>query len=90
MSYVPVDFRGLTPKLNQFAGSAVKFRSDSLLANVVCYGMLCGLGYIAYVQYQPTQSSATQMAQQPIQFQERPTDKPILKWRPFASHPDSR
>ena len=33
-----VDLRGLRPKLNQFAGSAVKFKSESGIANLVCYG----------------------------------------------------
>ncbi|MFO0815634.1 MAG: metal-dependent hydrolase [Gemmatales bacterium] len=40
-----VDFKGLRPKLNQFAGSALKFFSKSTAANVVCWGMLLFLGY---------------------------------------------
>ena len=40
-----VDFRGLRPKFNQFAGSALKFFSKSTPANVVCWGLLLFLGY---------------------------------------------
>jgi membrane-bound metal-dependent hydrolase YbcI (DUF457 family) len=73
-----VDFRGLTPKLNQFAGSAVKFRSDSLAANVVCYGLLCGLGFIAYNQYQQLPAATGPMAREPLHFQDRPIVKSFL------------
>jgi hypothetical protein len=85
-----VDFRGLTPKLNQFAGSAVKLRSESTLANIVCYSLLGGLGYVAYGQYQAPPATATQMAQQPLHFQERPLEKKPLRWQPFAAARDSR
>jgi membrane-bound metal-dependent hydrolase YbcI (DUF457 family) len=84
-----VDFRGLTPKLNQFAGSAVKFRSDSMLANLVCYGLLCGLGYIAYNQYHAPRAAATPLAHEPLRFQERPTEKPPFRWQPLAASRDS-
>jgi membrane-bound metal-dependent hydrolase YbcI (DUF457 family) len=40
-----VDFKGLRPKLNQFAGSALKFFSKSSSANIVCWGLLLLLGY---------------------------------------------
>src|SRR5262249_6501219 len=49
-----VDFRGLTPKLNQFAGSAVKLYSKSWSANVITYTLLLALGYVAYGQYEAT------------------------------------
>jgi hypothetical protein len=85
-----VDFRGLAPKLNQFAGSAVKLRSESMLANLVCYGMLGWLGYIAYGQYQAAPTAATQLAQEPLRFQERPMVKQPLRWQPFTAPRDSR
>jgi hypothetical protein len=78
-----VDFRGLTPKLNQFAGSAVKLRSESWLANAVCYGLLFGLGYAAYGQYQPSRTGPeTLAAREPLRFQERPVERPPLRWQP--------
>ena len=85
-----VDFRGLRPKLNQFAGSAVKFKSDSSIANLVCYGMLFGLGYLAYKQYPPPAASAPQLAREPLRYRERPIEKPPLRWQPFAAPHDSR
>jgi hypothetical protein len=47
-----VDFRGVVPKLNQFAGTALKLRSPSWLATVFTYIVLGGLGYVAYDQYE--------------------------------------
>jgi LexA-binding, inner membrane-associated putative hydrolase len=44
-----VDLMGLVPKLNQFAGSALKFRSDSWTATLLTYGILVTLGYLAWV-----------------------------------------
>jgi membrane-bound metal-dependent hydrolase YbcI (DUF457 family) len=76
-----VDFRGLAPKLNQFAGSAVKLKSESGMANVVCYGLMFWLGYLAYGQYQSPQTAPTQMAREPLKFQERPIERPVLRWR---------
>ncbi len=43
-----VDLMGLVPKLNQFAGSALKLRSDSWIANLLTYAILAGLGYLAW------------------------------------------
>jgi hypothetical protein len=37
------------PKLNQFAGSALKFWSDSWFATGLTYAILIGLGYLAWV-----------------------------------------
>src|SRR5437868_1468282 len=37
-----VDLSGGVPKLNQFAGSAVKLKSDSWLATGIMYVLLCG------------------------------------------------
>ena len=44
-----VDLMGVVPKLNQFAGSALKFRSDSWFATLFTYGILLSLGYLAWV-----------------------------------------
>ena len=47
-----VDFRGLTIKLNQFAGSAVKFTSPSTIATITTYLILGGLAYLAACDYE--------------------------------------
>lgn len=47
-----VDFEGVTVSLNQFAGSAVKLFSQSLLVNLVTYGLLFGLGWQALKTYE--------------------------------------
>lgn len=44
-----VDLNGVVPKLNQFAGSALKLWSDSWLANGFTYVLLIGLGYLAWI-----------------------------------------
>jgi hypothetical protein len=41
-----VDFTGATLKLNQFAGSALKFFSPSWAATLLTYAMLAGLAYL--------------------------------------------
>jgi hypothetical protein len=46
-----VDFNGLTPKLNQFAGSAIKFVSPSFTATLVCYLILGSLLWLAYQEF---------------------------------------
>jgi hypothetical protein len=46
-----VDFNGVRLRLNQFAGSALKFASPSWVATCVCYGLLAGLGFLAYLDY---------------------------------------
>jgi membrane-bound metal-dependent hydrolase YbcI (DUF457 family) len=80
-----VDFRGLTPKLNQFAGSAVKLYSASWGATFVCYGLLFGLSYLAYKQYEPPKARETPLAaRQPLDFRERPLEKKPLRWQPAA------
>jgi hypothetical protein len=43
-----VDFMGAKLRFNQFAGSAVKFTSKSVLATVTCYAILIALGYVAW------------------------------------------
>jgi membrane-bound metal-dependent hydrolase YbcI (DUF457 family) len=46
-----VDFNGLTLKLNQFAGSAIKFVSPSFTATLVCYLLLGSLLWLAYAEF---------------------------------------
>jgi hypothetical protein len=48
-----VDFRGLVPRKNQFAGTALKLRSPSWSATATTYALLFALGFIAYDQAQP-------------------------------------
>jgi hypothetical protein len=43
-----VDFSGVAIKLNQFAGSAVKLKSESWAVNLATYGLLGYLGWLAY------------------------------------------
>ena len=49
-----VDFNGVRLRLNQFAGSALKLASPSWVATCVCYGLLVGLGFLAYLDYMET------------------------------------
>jgi hypothetical protein len=44
-----VDLMGGIPKLNQFAGTALKLKSDSWSATLFTYAILCTLGYMAWV-----------------------------------------
>jgi hypothetical protein len=80
-----VDFRGVVPTLNHFAGSAVKLYSKSMPATVFTYAILGGLSYVAMLDHAPATGPAKAppiMAQQPLQFPERPTDRPVLRWQP--------
>jgi hypothetical protein len=54
-----VNLMGVVPKLNQFAGSALKLKSDSWSATLFTYAILCVLGYMAWVS---TGSPSGQMA----------------------------
>lgn len=46
-----VDFNGVRLKLKSSAGSALKFVSPSWIATAVCYGLLGGLGFLAYLEW---------------------------------------
>jgi membrane-bound metal-dependent hydrolase YbcI (DUF457 family) len=46
-----VDMRGMKVKLNQFAGTAVKFVSPSFIATTTCYALLGALLYLAYLDF---------------------------------------
>ena len=46
--FCAVDLMGLVPKLNQFAGSALKLKSDSWPATLLTYSILIALGYLAW------------------------------------------
>ena len=55
-----VDLMGLVPKLNQFAGSALKLKSDSWIATLMTYAILVVLGYMAWISMgSPTSFQAT-------------------------------
>jgi hypothetical protein len=82
-----VDFRGLTPKLNKYAGSAVKLTSDSRSATAFTYALLLGLGYLAYRQYESAAGKAPPAPRQPLHFDERPLEQPPLHWQPGAPSP---
>jgi membrane-bound metal-dependent hydrolase YbcI (DUF457 family) len=43
-----VDLHGLTPRLNQFAGSALKFTSSSWTATLFTYSILLALGWVVW------------------------------------------
>lgn len=47
-----VDFNGVRINLKPSAGSALKFFSPSITACCVCYGILGGLGFLAYLDWQ--------------------------------------
>lgn len=47
--FCAVDLMGVVPKLNQFAGSALKLKSDSWIATGLTYAILLGLGYLAWI-----------------------------------------
>jgi hypothetical protein len=44
-----VNLMGVVPTFNQFAGSALKLKSDSWSATLFTYAILCTLGYMAWV-----------------------------------------
>jgi LexA-binding, inner membrane-associated putative hydrolase len=51
-----VDFRGLKPKLNQFAGSALKFSSKSRPATAITYALLLVLSGLVFLDIRPRSS----------------------------------
>jgi membrane-bound metal-dependent hydrolase YbcI (DUF457 family) len=66
-----VDFRCAVPKLNQFAGTALKLRSPSWMANFFTYSVLAGLGYVAYGQYEQQRAASPQPAMAGLLHHER-------------------
>jgi membrane-bound metal-dependent hydrolase YbcI (DUF457 family) len=54
-----VDINGAVPRLNKFAGTAVKFWSPSLLSTCFTYVLLGGLGYEAWRETQAHSSPST-------------------------------
>ncbi|MFO0807715.1 MAG: metal-dependent hydrolase [Gemmataceae bacterium] len=79
-----VDFRGLTPTLNQFAGTALKLKSKSMFANLVCYSLLGILSWTTYEQYERPADRQSE----PVQFRERPAEKQAPRWKPSPARPD--
>jgi membrane-bound metal-dependent hydrolase YbcI (DUF457 family) len=49
-----VDFNGVRLKLKSSAGSALKLVSPSWVATAVCYGILGGFGFVAYLDWLAT------------------------------------
>jgi len=61
-----VDFRGLKPKLNQFAGSALKFASKSYWATGITYLLLALAAGLVVLDVKPeTTPQSTEQAMQP-------------------------
>lgn len=73
-----VDFRGLVPKLNQFAGSAIKLGSKSWAATATTYGLLFALAYVAFEEYQQRTGVQFQMVE--TQTQGKAASIPRWKW----------
>jgi hypothetical protein len=44
-----VDFTGVRPRLNRYAGSALKLASPSWAATLSTYVLLCALGFLAFI-----------------------------------------
>jgi hypothetical protein len=60
-----VDFTGTTPKLNQFAGSALKFWSKSWAASLLTYAILVSLAVPAWIAWE-TQSAQARTPASPV------------------------
>lgn len=58
-----VDFRGLTPKLNQFAGSALKFASKSLWATGLTYVVLLVVSALVVLEVSPSVGNRAEVNQ---------------------------
>jgi membrane-bound metal-dependent hydrolase YbcI (DUF457 family) len=79
-----VDFHGLAPRLNQFAGSAVKLSSKSMPATLFTYAILGSLLYVAFLDHAPGAGPAARQERQPIHFEERPQEQKPLRWQPVS------
>jgi hypothetical protein len=53
--FCAVNLRGVVPKLNSFAGSALKMRSKSILATGVTYTLMLGLCALVWAQHRNEQ-----------------------------------
>ena len=73
-----VDLRGLVPRLNNFAGSALKLFSDSWSANAFTYAFLFVLAGVAWKTAEP-------LREDPVRIQVTPAQDrrivPALPWR---------
>lgn len=61
-----VNFNGIIPRLNQFAGSAVKLYSKSLVGNLTCYGLLAALVWVLYEEKTLMPMEAPEATQKPL------------------------
>ncbi len=75
-----VDLRGLTPRLNNFAGSALKLFSKSWLANVFAYALLIVLAGAAWKTVEASREGASPFRIQISPAQERHS-VPAAPWR---------
>ena len=73
-----VDLRGFVPRLNNFAGSALKLFSPSWSANVFTYAILIVLGGIAWNSVEPTRDGPFRIQVSPAQDR---TVVPSNPWR---------
>jgi membrane-bound metal-dependent hydrolase YbcI (DUF457 family) len=68
-----VDFRGLTPRLNKYAGSALKLTSPSRPATILTYALLAFLGFLTFREIRPLiQDSGTRSPMVSIPSQNLP------------------
>ena len=75
-----VGFSGVAPTLNKYAGTAVKFYSPSVPANLCTYVILSGLGYLAYTDtYHPHVSHESIIVQSNEQTPAK--SRPVLRFR---------
>jgi membrane-bound metal-dependent hydrolase YbcI (DUF457 family) len=88
-----VDLNGVIPKLNKFAGTAVKFWSPSLPATAFTYLFLGGLTYLAWNElpgHQPTKlEQQINVAQGPSANEEPRTKGPIRRVLGFRERPQT-
>lgn len=70
-----VDFEGVAVSLNKYAGSALKFFSQSWIINIATYSLLIALGYLALKTYETFPDSR------------RTYPEPTVSIRPVAPNP---
>jgi hypothetical protein len=72
-----VDLSGVKPRLNQFAGSALKFFSPSFSATLATYALLLCLAYVAAQEFQGPRESLRRLQEQALSIgQDGPTRHP--------------
>lgn len=87
-----VDLNGVVPKLNHFAGTAVKFYSPSLPATAFTYLVLAGLGFEAWREVGPQLNKTPSAVPMIAGNQPKPSDEdkgPLRKVIGFPERPRS-